>query len=80
MFNFHYREGESLEEAYGRMVNERSQWFQQENERQLREKEMEDRLYNRLVDRLTNTFSILVKNEASPIIQELKKELENLGK
>lgn len=76
--NFMYREGESLEEAWVRYNQERSQRFIDERRREQREREMEERLYRRLLEALTKNITVKVNNEASPVIKQITKDLNDM--
>lgn len=73
---YNYREGETLEQALNRIHNEMFQKRQRERE----EKELEERLYNHLLQQIRKEFNIEVQNEASPTIKQIKKDIDNLFK
>ena len=81
MNNFYYqREGESVQEAFARWHNEQAQKFREERKREQREKEMEDRVFKRVYDQVMKNLTVEVKNQASPALKELKKDIDNLFK
>ena len=51
-----------------------------EREEARKEKELEERLYKRLLDQVMKNISVEVKNEASPAIKQLKNEINSLMK
>ena len=81
MNNFYYqREGESVQQAFARWHNEISEKWTRERDEARREKELEERLYKRLLDRVLKDITVEVKDEASPVIKQIKKEIDALMK
>lgn len=54
--------------------------WNREREEARKEKELEERLYKRLLDQVMKNISVEVKNEASPVIKQLKNEINSLMK
>ena len=81
MNNFYYqREGESVQQAFARWHNEQMEKWTREREEARKEKELEERLYKRLLDQVMKNITVEVKDEASPVIKQLKQELNALMK
>ena len=73
---YNYHEGETLSQALNRIHAEMFEKEQKEREA----KELEERLYNRLLQQLMNELNIEVRNEASPTIKQIKKDIDNMFK
>lgn len=81
MKNFYYqREGESVQEAFTRWHNEINEKWNRERDEARRERELEERLYKRLLDQIMRNITVEVKDEASPVIKQLKQEINALMK
>lgn len=81
MISIYYQhEGEEIENTYARFRNERTERLKKEYEEQQKEKQLEERLYKRIMDQIMRNISVQVKNEASPVIQQLKNELNSIVK
>lgn len=81
MNNFYYqRDGETVQEAFVRYHNEQQKKFWEERERQQREKEMEERLFKRITDQVMKNLTVQINNQASPVLKDLKKDIDNLFK
>lgn len=81
MNNFYYqREGESVQQAFARWHNEQTEKWNRQYEEARREKELEERLFKRLFDQIMKNITVEVKDEASPVIKQLKQEINALMK
>lgn len=67
---------DDLTYQFGKMLRERTESFYREYKHQKELTDLENRLYERIMKKLT----VEVNNEASPVIADLRKEIEKMLK